>query len=271
MSSSSPILFKASTNTGHVIKSLAEILHHGKIRDGPLHITSDGIRLRMMNLQKSTLFDIFLKANNFITYKMEKKEIIIGVNLGHLFESVKNVKKADKISLFITKNETNKLKIEIKPKDESGRVKIVSIMTHHIQILDIDVPMGYSRPINVQSSEFKNTLRDLKPMGKVLDVSANKFQISFGCSRGGVFDCDVVLGEEPEEPEDKKIVYQATFDTERFMRIQKIPGVGNNVQIFTSQGLPLKIMIPVGGIGEMSIFIKSNENIHSELDKKNLC
>ena len=68
-----PLLFKAKTNDSHVIKVLIELLQNN-IQTGCFIISKDGIRFRMMNVDKCILFDINLESDNFEVYKFKTSE-----------------------------------------------------------------------------------------------------------------------------------------------------------------------------------------------------
>ena len=87
------VIFKAKTSDSHVIKILIELLQNN-IKKGCFVLTSNGLSFRMMNVNKSILFDLFLDAKNFNSFKFKEKEpIFIGLNLNHLYKMIKTIKK----------------------------------------------------------------------------------------------------------------------------------------------------------------------------------
>ena len=54
------------------------------------------------------------------------------------------------------------------------------------------------------------------------------------------------------------------FDTEMLTRISKISGLNNIMQIQQKEGLPLKITSAVGNLGQISIYLKSKEQIEED-------
>ena len=56
--------------------------------------------------------------------------------------------------------------------------------------------------------------------------------------------------------------YSQEFITEQLCKVNKLSGLGSNIQIYT--GKPLKIISNVGNLGTIDIFIKSKEQIEIE-------
>ena len=54
------------------------------------------------------------------------------------------------------------------------------------------------------------------------------------------------------------------FDIEQFVRLNKITGLSNNIQIFPKKGLPLMFKTAVGNLGTISVYIKSKEFVNEE-------
>ena len=62
-------------------------------------------------------------------------------------------------------------------------------------------------------------------------------------------------------------MYEATFTTDQFTRINKIAGLANTIQIFTcTSNLPLLFRTSVGSLGKISVYIKSKESVEKELN-----
>ena len=266
------ILFKCKTGEAYEVKITAELLTNN-LKNGCFILSEDEISLRMFDAHKNTLVDLELEAENFSLYKFKSEEKIpIGLNLNHFHKILKSIKKKDSLQLFIPSSNPNELGIRTIPK-ENTRVTTSYIMIQETQNLDIDLPVGYGKPVIVASSDFQKMCKELTSIGCTnIRVSSRAFHIDFIADVNKVMKRTVRLGEnddssdDEDEEESKSNVYEATFLAERFSRISKIAGLSNTMQIFPgSDKLPLLLRSRIGSIGRISIYIKSKEQTEREM------
>ena len=70
--------------------------------------------------------------------------------------------------------------------------------------------------------------------------------------------------EERVKEEEEIIDYEDNFNTEQLARIVKIAGLGNNIQLFVGENLPMLFRTNVGGLGKISIYVKSKSLISAD-------
>jgi len=263
------VIFNTKTGEAYHIKVLAELLANN-LKTGCFEINNCGISLRMFDNHRKTLVDLFLPSENFSLYKFKNSEkFCMGLNLNHFHKMLKSVKKKDSLQLSINNDNVNELCIKTIPK-ENTRITTSGIKIQSIQNLDIDVPVGYGKPVIVPSAEFQKMCKDLSSIGSTnIKVIAKNFQIEFIADADGILKRKVVFGENEENidlEDNDSFEYQATFATDQLSRITKIAGLSNNMQIFPAEkNLPLLFKSSVGSLGKISIFIKSKELIDQEL------
>lgn len=264
-----PITFKAKTGEAYHLKILAELLTNN-LKTGCFEINEDGILLTMMDHHRKTLIDLNLSSENFSLYKFKlKKKIYLGLNLNHFHRMLKSIKKKDKLELYIDDDFPTDLAIKAIPK-ENTRITTSYVKIQNIQNIDIDIPSGYGKPVIVLSSEFQKMCKDMLSIGTSIQVAAKNFHIKFTCDAGGVLKRTVEFGEVEDaddsesESDENCIEYKQEFATEQLVRITKIAGLGNTMQIFPAPGLPLLFRSNVGSLGKISIYIKSNEQVKQE-------
>lgn len=257
-------IFKAKTQEAYCIKILAELLANN-IKTGCFVIDEEGISLRMMDHHRTILIDLNLVSENFSSYKFNgPKKMYIGINLNHFHKMLRSIKKKDSIELFIDSKSPNDLAIKVIPK-ENNRVSTSFIKIQNVQNLDIDVPIGYLKPIIVSSSEFQKMSKDMTNIGTTMKVTAKNSQITFNCNAGGILKRTVQFGDEENDEDGNSIEsteFAQDFLTEQLCRITKLSGLSPNMQIFI--GKPLLFRSNVGSLGKISIYIKSKEQIESE-------
>jgi proliferating cell nuclear antigen PCNA len=252
------IIFKAKTNEGYTIKVLSELLQN-IVRIACLELTQECITMRMMDSHRHILIDIKLKNTNFNVYEIvEKETMYLGINLGHLYKMLKSVKKKDSLMLNIDNMEPEILTLVVYPK-ENNRISTSFIRIQSIQHINVPLPSGYNYPVIIPSGDYQRTLKDMNNIGDTLTITMKKYSLKFSCSAQGIYSREVLFGELDDNTEE---YYQDEFDMEQFIRILKIAGLSKNLQIFSGgKTLPLLIVSQIGQLGDISIYIKSKEQI----------
>ena len=90
------------------------------------------------------------------------------------------------------------------------------------------------------------------------------FIFVFLCNAGSVYSREVLFGEvDDNESEDEgdDIKYEDDFEIEQLLRIIKIAGLNNTMQIFPQKTQPLLFKSNIGNLGAISIYVKSKEQI----------
>ena len=94
------------THEAYTFKVLAELLQNCII-EACFIINEQGITLTGTDSKTpagTKLVHLELLRENFPIYQVPKEELQIGLNLMHLFKMLKSIKKKDKLTLFINKN-----------------------------------------------------------------------------------------------------------------------------------------------------------------------
>lgn len=253
------IIFKVKTNEAYRIKILTELLC-SNLKTACFEINKKGIFLKMTDNQRKILINVELHSSNFPFFTFTKKEpMFVGINLNHLHRMVKSVKKKDKIEMYIDDKHPQDLAIKTIPK-EYTRITTSYIKIQNIQNIVVDEPVGYNNPILVNSNEYHKMCKDMINIGNNINITATKYRIKFTCDTEGVLKRTVEFGEYDDDcidDEHKKNIYDEFFTTDQLSRIVKISGLNNIIKIFTNKDLPLLLKSSIGNIGEISLFIKS--------------
>ena len=262
-----PSIFKVKTCDAYSIKVLSELLQNN-LKTALFKVNKDGITLRMINNNLSILIDLVLEANKFNLYKFNyDKDLHLGINLNHFHKMLKSVKKKDSLVLSISDDSLNELDIKVIPK-ENNRVTESRIKIQTIQNLEIELPEDYSKHVIIPSNEFQKTCKDMSTIGNYIVIISKGFTIKFCCDGGNIYSKNITFGEidddSDQENDDVDNEYNEKFDIEQFIRLSKITGLSNSIQIFPKNGLPLLFKTAVGNLGEISIYIKSKEFLEEE-------
>jgi proliferating cell nuclear antigen PCNA len=254
------IIFNAKTTDAYHIKILVELLTNN-LKVAHFEIDEVGIRLCMMDSNRKILIDLFMLAENFSSYKYKGKKMYLGINLNHFHRMLKSIKKKDSLQLYIDDDTPNRLNIKVIPK-ENNRLTTSSLTIQAVQELAIEIPQGYGKPVIVSSSEFSKALKDICSIGVNTTVISKNFHITFKCESGGILERIVEFGENESVDDSTDKEYKQDFITEQLLRITKIAGLSTQIKIFP--GKPLLFRSNIGNLGEISLYIKSKEQIEDE-------
>lgn len=254
-------IFELKTSEGYVFKLLIELLSNN-IKTGCFIIDETGITLRSIDTYKKILIDISLPHDKFNVYKfVSPNKLYVGLNMGHLHKMLKTIKKKDSINIIIEDTDPTELIIKMIPKDHN-RLSTSYIKIQTIQNIDIDKPTTDKKPSIVLSNELQKTIKDLSNLGGIINIESINTQIKLSCSNG-VLKREILFGDN-DSSSGEQIVTNRTYSTEQLSRITKICGLSSSVQMYTSNTAPLIIKSNIGNIGNISVFIKSNEQIEVE-------
>lgn len=254
-------LLRCKTDNAYHMKIVAELVSN-IVKTSFWTINNNGIFLSMVDQPRKTMMNIKLSACefNFFSFK-GNEDINIGMNSNHFFKMLKSIKKKDSVELFIDKDIKNVLNIKTIPKDKN-RETISSINIQQVQNLDINYPSEYKSSIIIPSVDFQKMLKDLNMIGSdKIEINVKKGVINFTANSDGILKRVVTFGDE----RDDEFENQSVFESSQLDRVIKIAALGEQIHVYpSSETLPIKLKTRIGSIGEMSIFIKSDEIIQSE-------
>lgn len=259
------IIFKAKTTNAYHVKLLAELLANN-LKMAHFVIDKMGIRLCKMDHHRRILVDFTLRAENFSLYKFKREKMHIGINLNHFHKILKTIKKKDSLQLFIDDDAITNLGIKVIPK-ENNRVTTSYITIQESQEIDIELPPVNSRHVLITSSEFQKMIKEMSIIGNTINISSKGFSIAFSSNNDGVMRRVVEFGEvdcsdDDSSGEEENHDYVQNFNTEQLLRITKITGLSPVLKIFPSN--PLLFRSNIDSMGEISIYIKSKEQLEQE-------
>lgn len=256
---STQAFFKCKTDNAFRIKIMTEIISN-VLKTSFWEIGPKGISLSMFDDSRKTMITVELNAEDFQQYTFAGEDNIhIGINSSHFHKMLKSIKKKDNIELQIDNLQSNELKITTIPR-EQNRTTISCIKIQTVQNLEVMNPVGYGSSIIVPSTDFQKMIKDLHTLNseKIVITTANNI-INFTADADGIMKRTVSFGEYNES---NTIKTSDFFSTEQIQRISKIAALFETIHIYPpSNVLPIQFKTKIGTIGEMRIFVKSDENI----------
>jgi len=269
------IIFKAKTVNGYCMKILSELFQHN-LKTAFFRINAQGIFLRMMDPKRRILIDLVLKANKFNFYKFKSPEenLFVGINLTSLHKTMKTIKKNDSVVWKIEGARPNNLIIRVIPKENPTRISESIIKIQDAQHLVLDLPDGYGKSVNLPSSDFQKSYKDVSSVGSnFINITSKGFQIKFSSGENSLIPKSVSFGEAEETDDDsdsedeEETPYNQNYETDQLSKITKISSLGPHMQIYARSGLPLLFKTSVGHIGRISIYLRSKEQIEREKEE----
>jgi proliferating cell nuclear antigen PCNA len=258
----SKTLFHCKTDNAYQMKIMSELVSN-IIKTSFWEISKDGLSLHMFDQPRKTMITIELKAENFHIYNFNSdRKIYIGMNSIHFHKMLKSIKKKDNIELSIDDLNRTDLTIRTIPKDHN-RITTSSIKIQTVQNIDIVNPYGYEKSIIINSNDFQKMIKDLNMIGSdKIKVTTNNGVVDFTADADGIMKRTVTFG---QDTCNLFGAHSSTFSTEQLDRISKISALSDSIHIFpcTSE-LPLQLKSNIGSLGNISIYIKSDEIIDSE-------
>ena len=294
-----PRSFHAEAVKGYTVKVIIDVLS-GFLQRSTIHLSRDGIFIRANDRNEVIFFNICLLREKFMKYKCAEPRSI-SLNFKHLQALMKNVKKKDTVVLFIddTKKPGN-LGISIK-QDRAQKNETNYIVFQDESVIEELTPPGsehYTYPMVIDGTDFQKVKKLSTINNRELEVriqQSNYIQfsadavvrsseVSFGKltmdlevegtdeGTDGTSDDDNEIsessdgtssdGSEKEYPN----VYDGLFSSQTFNSLIKLPGLCTQMQFYAPNmsGMPLKIKVNAGQLGEIEIYIKDLAQIAYE-------
>ena len=253
------------THEAYTLKVLAELLQNCII-EACFIINEQGITLTGTDSKSpagTKLVHLELLRENFPIYQVPKEELQIGLNLMHLFKMLKSIKKKDKLTLFINKNNQLNLGILIQGNENNFYSENYVKITNYRSV-DTEFPEGYETPIITSSKEFAK-LKSLNRVSKYIEITFYKQKIEFFCDKENIYSKKITFGDTTNNEDiDENDIFSQKYETEQILQLVKVAGLSQNVRIYYDKILPLKFQLNVGSLGNISIYMKSKETIEEE-------
>ena len=211
-------LFFAEASRGYTLKVMIDSLSLAMPRT-IFEARKTGLYHRRSNDGEYILYDINFPRENFRPY-ICRKELAFSVNIKHLQKMVRNVKKKDSVTLYITKTRLDRLYVAIRPAGTStgynSRLEDLYITISHAkeeELIQVGLPeyyvdengeecKVYGYPKVIDSSDFQK-IKKMTTVGKIVEIQMQKNNyISFCCSNGELYGTRLQFGQIVEDPEE---------------------------------------------------------------------
>jgi len=241
-----------------LVEALKEIL-----TDTNILFDETGIKLMATDNSHIVLIHMKLLCENFEEYYCEKKTNI-GLNMNNLFKLIKTMGNNDTLSLFIEKENQNKLGIKINNSEKNSQT-IFKLNLLDINNSDISIPPAvFESELTLPSGDFQKLIRDMTNIGENVEIKSIGNTLMFNCE-GDFANQETILSEtqgglnfslttSPELP------IQGIFSLKYLLLFTKCTNLCNLIHMYIKNDYPLIIRYDVANLGEIKLCLSPQTN-----------
>jgi len=239
-----------------LIEALKEIL-----TEGNLIFDETGIKLMAMDSTHSILIHMKLDAENFEFFHCPKK-MLIGVNMLNFFKLIKTMNNSETLTLFIEKENENKLGILIHNSEKNTQT------VYKLNLLDIEdenikiPPAEFETELSLPSSDFQKIIRDMVNIAENIEIKSIGSQLLLNCE-GDFASQETILGETNNglkfnQVSPKSLPIQGVYSLKYLVLFTKCTGLCNQINLYIKNDYPLVIKYAVASLGNIKLCLAPN-------------
>ena len=262
MSDNNNYLFNIKTVQSGAFRVLIEALKE-ILTDTNLIIDKSGIKLIATDNSQIVLIHMKLLSENFEFFYCEDK-INIGINMMNLFKLIKAMNNNDTLSLFIEKDDPNRLGIKINNVEKNSqtlfKMNLLDISEDEISI----PPAKFETELTLPASDFQKIIRDMTNIGDKIEIKSVGSTLILNCEGDFAYQ-ETTLSETSNglsfsvktSPE---IPIQGIFSLKYLVLFTKCTNLCNLIHIYIKNDYPLIIRYDVANLGHIKLCLSPNTN-----------
>lgn len=243
-----------NTVQGTPIKTLTEALKE-VLTDINIHFNSDGFEVMNMDPGQISFVALKLNGEKFEEYYCPKS-LLIGVNMTSLHKLLKTIGNNDTLTMYVTKEEPDKLGIIIQNKKKRIDNKIKYNLLD-VDLVEIVIPeVDYDAHVTMPCSDFQKYCRELATISNFVTIGISPDKI-FSMMVDGSIGSQTL---EIEESEDSNVVIDVNENIDNDMDIGryslkflnlfcKSSTLCNTIQLYMKAEFPIIIVYSVASLG----------------------
>uniref|UniRef100_A0A6C0M123 Proliferating cell nuclear antigen PCNA N-terminal domain-containing protein n=1 Tax=viral metagenome TaxID=1070528 RepID=A0A6C0M123_9ZZZZ len=268
-------IFYAYTREGYVIKGIIDTMLNNLTKDATITFDEHGVHSSCADAHSVVLVSFDLLRKNFQNYICEYR-FTGNFVLKELHKTVKVVRKKDSITMYVRKDQPTKLVLVTSPQivhdaPTSGIVSSESVifsLSEPIVHSSID---SYEYPYTMSSSNFQKVAKKMASTIKGDNVDLHiqgTTYVRFYCTNG-INESMSEFGTKADTSgaDGAAAMYKGRFYTTMFGNLLKLQALAKELKIYApvrNNKHPVKIEVNAGGLGTLSIYLKSCECIDTE-------
>jgi proliferating cell nuclear antigen len=251
----SDYLVEAKTVQTGAIRTLVEALKCILVE---MNFTFDkeGIKMVAMDNTRTVLVHMRLEASRFEKYHCSTPTVI-GLNTDHLYRIVKTATNDDTLTLYIEKNDHNKLGVLLENGEKKQRTR------YQLNLLDKDEPdinmpnSEFGARIVMPSIDFQKICRDmLLLMAKTVEIKSIGETLTFSC-KGQFATRSTILGDSDSEfsihKQKTDEIISGNFSLPHLTLFTKCTNLSSNMELYMKNDWFLMIKYVVANLGEIKL------------------
>lgn len=255
-------VFQLKTVQSSAIRVLIEALKE-ILTDANIEISESGLKISTMDPSHTVLVHLKLDSCKFENYYASHK-FNIGLSMLCLFKLLKTMNNSDTLTLFIEKNDTNRLGIKI----ENGEKN--SVTSYKLNLMDLNEdkieipPAEFESILTLPSGEFQKICRDMYNIAENLEIKSVGNQLIFSC-KGDFAEQQTTIGETTsgmsfiQNSNPDKII-QGIFALKHLVLFTKCTNLCNSIELYLKNDYPLIIKYNVASLGNIKLCLAPKTN-----------
>jgi proliferating cell nuclear antigen len=260
VSTSNSYIFNIQTVQAGAFRILIEALKD-ILTDCNFIIDETGIKLIATDNSHNVLIHMKLFSENFDHYQCSEK-VVLGINMTNMYKLIKTMGNSDILTLFLDKQNTNQLGIQINNKEKSlqtiYKLNLLDINDENIQIPDATFETALTLP----SSDFQKIVRDMMNIGELIEIKSVGSELLLNCS--GDFACQETSlsetnnGLQFSQSTPAETPIQGIFSLKYLLLFTKCTNMCNQIHIYIKNDYPLVITYSVANLGDIKLCLAPN-------------
>lgn len=253
--SQSPYILEIKTVQSAAFRILIEALKE-ILTDANMEFDSSGLKVIAMDNSHTVLVHLKLEAGNFEQYYCPKRQIL-GISMLNLFKLIKTMGNNDTLTLYIEKDDVNRLGIRIENSDKN------SITNFKLNLMDLPEesisipPAQFDSVITMPSNDFQKIIRDMHVLADTIEIKSVESVLIFTC-KGDFATQETRIGQTNsgmsflQNSSPDKIV-QGLFALKYLVLFTKCTNLCNSIEMYLKNDYPLITKYNVASLGNIKL------------------
>jgi proliferating cell nuclear antigen len=260
-----PYVIEIKTVQSSIFKILIEALKE-ILTDTVIEISEQGLKVVSLDNSHVILVHLLLTGSKFEYFFCESTRKI-GINMLNFYKIIKTINGNDILTLFMKKNDNNRLGIEIESREKNTKT------TYMMNLLDLDsqqmmIPKcEFNSIITIPSTDFQKICRDMNNLADFVEIKTIKQELILSC-KGDFCSQETVLRDsdnisfsyDEENPSNEHEIVQGVFNLKYLVLFTKCTNLSKTVELYLKNDYPLIIRYSVASLGEIKLCLAPQTN-----------
>jgi len=238
-----------------LIEALKEILTEANFQ-----FNEEGIKVITMDSTHTMLVHLKLIAENFQVFHCPKPTII-GIGLMNLYKLVKTMNNNSILTLFLEKNDVNRLGIQIENTDKRSQT------TYKLNIMDLSEsilsfpPAQFTSVITMLSSDFQKICRDMYNLCDLIEIKSIGNKLILSC-KGDFAEQETIVQSGDDDNgvsivnnDDSNNIIQGVYLLKFLVLFTKCTNLSNTIELYMKNDFPLILKYTCASLGDIKLVL----------------